>query len=385
MRVLLLGPQPADGSGSLPPYLDVLAEALRKQGVIVERHGSAGVPYDIERQQFWPIERLIAEAQALLDGIELSNYDLLSVHFGNLEIEQLLPALWDQHTRPPAVYHMHTADVPTLFRDHRPHAGWKSKIERALSTFDGYVFFGEHARRCWHESLPTTMPMGIAWLPTTIPPGTPATAHLSLQDVLQSPGHKPVISLYGYAAPWKDAALLRAAAARMRSPARIVLAGDFWDQPTQAGVDLTDTLTPTPVGSAAEMVTVPGYLDPSARAALMQASTAGAFPYRAHRSFQGSGAIADYLAHDTPVVATNVANMAELIGDAGYLVPPGDPDALAAALDVVASRSTPSLQRHTYHRAQWFTADEHSTQCLHIYNAVLRNLRRSRDHRTYLC
>lgn len=372
VRVLLLGPRPAQGGGSLPPYLDVLADALREQGLDVDRHGSAGIPYDTERQQFWNVEHMVTAARALLNGIELTDYDLLSIHCGNLEVEQLLPTLWGQQARPPAVFHVHTADVPTLFRDHRPHPGWHRDVARGLRSLDGYVYFGEHARQCWQGNLPTTVPAGIAWLPTTIPPGTQPSTPPSLAEVLRPPDQRPVLSLYGYAAPWKDAGLLRSAAARMRTCARILLAGPFWDHPDQAGVDLTDTLSPTPVGPTADMVTVPDYLDPPARAALVQASTAGVFPYRAHPSFQGSGALADYLAHGTPVVATHVANMAELIGDAGYLAPPGDADALAAALDVMAAEQSPALVINRAHgRAPWFSPQEHAHQCRRIYDAVL--------------
>lgn len=44
MRILLIGPGYA--GGSIPPYLDVLAAALRRSGAHVGRVGSTGVPYD---------------------------------------------------------------------------------------------------------------------------------------------------------------------------------------------------------------------------------------------------------------------------------------------------------------------------------------------------
>lgn len=82
---------------------------------------------------------------------------------------------------------------------------------------------------------------------------------------------------------------------------------------------------------------MPGYLDPGQRRALTAATDVAVFPYRNSPAFQGSGAITDYLAPGVPVVATDVANMADLIGDgddaAGDVVPPGDPADLARALD----------------------------------------------------
>ncbi|MEV5542327.1 glycosyltransferase [Saccharopolyspora shandongensis] len=172
-----------------------------------------------------------------------------------------------------------------------------------------------------------------------------------------------MISLYGYAVPWKDAGLLRDALQRMRSPARIVLAGYFWNDPAQAGVDLRAfTGRPPPIG-ASELVVVPGYLSPADRAALVHASAAGVFPYRPHPSFQGSGAIADYLAHAVPVIATDVANMAELAGNAGQVVPVGDPHALAAGLDTVATGgpAAANLAHHVAARAGRFTGEAHAS------------------------
>jgi glycosyltransferase involved in cell wall biosynthesis len=67
----------------------------------------------------------------------------------------------------------------------------------------------------------------------------------------------------------------------------------------------------------------------------VQATDLAVLPYKEHPGFQGSGAVTDYLARGVPVVATDVANMRELVGEAGVIVPPGDPAALASALAVL--------------------------------------------------
>jgi glycosyltransferase involved in cell wall biosynthesis len=368
MRVLILGPD--HPGGSLPPYLDALAAGLRRHGVTVGRHGSASLPYDQDQQRFWPASRVIDRARALVGRADLRAWDVLSVHFGNLEIEQLAPVLWAGRPHPPAACHVHTLE-PTLFRDHLPDPHWQRAVLHGSCSFDGYVYFGEYARARQAALIPGDVPTGVAWLPTTIPAGTSPSARPALAAALDTPDGRPVISLYGYAAPWKDAALLHAAARRMRVPARIVLAGQFWDDPGQAGIDLTRATRPARHG-AAEFVVVPGYLDPADRAALARDSTAAVFPYRPHPSFQGSGAIADYLACGVPVVATDVANMAELAGDTGRIVPAADPAALAAALDSEAASGAPGKPaRHAGARAGRFTADAHAARCLEIYQQVL--------------
>ncbi|MGH3519133.1 MAG: glycosyltransferase family 4 protein [Haloechinothrix sp.] len=377
MRVLLLGPDHA--GGSLPPYLDVLTTGLRHHGVTVDRRGSAQIPYDQSQQRFWPLDRVVAEAGTLARQVDLAAYDLVSLHFGNLEYDQLVPALWaNQRTgrqRPPVVYHVHTL-TPTLFRDHLPDRRWNLVVRQVIRSADGYVYFGQYARRRLAGLVADRAPAGVAWLPTTIPQDTTPAAHPALTAALNAPPGLPVISLYGYAAPWKDATLLHAALERMRVPARIVLAGDFWDDPDQAGLDLTDAVSPVRVGIG-ELVVVPGYLGPADRAALVRASAAGVFPYRPHPSFQGSGAIADYLAHGVPVVTTDIANMAELAGAAGHIVTAGGPEGLAVALDNIASGATmATVVRNAAARAWRFTAEAHAARCLAVYQQALHSDRR---------
>lgn len=374
MRVLILGPD--HPSGSLPPYLDVLAAGLRHHGVTVDRRGSTQLPYDPQQQQFWKLNRIRAAARALADQIDLNAYDLVSLHCGNLEYDQLVTALWADCLGPPVVYHVHTL-APTLFRDHVPDAHCNHLVQQAIGSADGYVYFGQYARHRLAATVAADAPAGVAWLPTTIPPGTAPGVRTALAKALNVPPNRPLVSLYGYAAPWKDAALLHAALEQMRVPARIVLAGDFWNNPEQADVDLRAfTARPMRVG-VGELVVVPGYLDPADRAALVHASTAGVFPYQPHPSFQGSGAIADYLAHAVPVIATNVANMAELVSDAGHIVPPSDAQTLAATLDAaVSGTAAATFASRAAVRANRFTAETHAARCLAVYQQVLDQNRR---------
>jgi hypothetical protein len=156
MRVLILGPDHA--GGSLPPYLDVLAAGLRHHGVTVDRRGSTQIPYDQAQQRFWPLERVLAAAHALADRVDLDGYDLVSLHFGNLEVDQLVPALWADRRRPPVVYHVHTL-APTLFRDHVPDQHWDRVVQRGIRSADGYVYFGQYARHRVAGTVPDDVPV----------------------------------------------------------------------------------------------------------------------------------------------------------------------------------------------------------------------------------
>jgi glycosyltransferase involved in cell wall biosynthesis len=370
MRVLLVGPH-HDG-GSLPPYLDSLAEGLREHGVTVDRLGSDSVPLDTTTFEFWSKERIVATVKDIADGADLDRYDLLSMHFGDLEIDQLLPMCWADRPHPPVVYHVHSV-APALFRDFLPDEGWATAIDDAIRGFDGYVYNGSGARDRLADLVPRQAPATIAWLPTTIPAGTAPEPTPALGRALDVATGVPVISLYGYPAPWKDAETFTAALGLMTVPARVVLVGEYWSFPGLTGVELSDAVdTPVRVG-AVELVVVPDYLGPAARLALVRGSRCGVFPYRPHASFAGSGAVADYLGYGVPVVATHVDNMAEVVGGGGVMVPAGDAQALAVALDEMASNTTmvARLAQVAKARAPMFTAARHAQRCLEVYRRVL--------------
>lgn len=97
------------------------------------------------------------------------------------------------------------------------------------------------------------------------------------------------------------------------------------------------------------------------------------FPYQHQPTFQGSGAIADYLAHGVPVLGTDVANMAELVGDAGLITEPGDYEAFAEGLERLAGdeQYRDSLSHNARRRSRQFSAANHAARCLRLYQAVI--------------
>ncbi|MFF0489770.1 glycosyltransferase family 4 protein [Nocardia sp. NPDC004068] len=356
MRILLIGP--TGNGGSLPPYLDILTTALRGCGAHVDRLGATEIPYDTSQSAFWSAERIVAAAEELLARVDLNDYDLLSVHYGNLEIEQLLPTLWPAR-RPPAVLHVHSL-TPTLFTAHVPEPPLAAAVDNAADMVDGFVFFGEYGREQWVRHHRSSAPSTVSWLPTTIPQGCQPTSDGPLHQALSQCDSSVTGSLYGFAAPWKDLGTLLAASRRATRMCRLLVAGPFWDDAAQTG---------------AEVIVVPTYLDPADRALLMRHSNFAVFPYRHQPTFQGSGAIADYLVHGIPVIATNVANMAELIGDAGIMTTPGDSNAFAAAIDRIVGDNAyrKALSQRASRRAHRFIPSHHAAECLRFYAGVIES------------
>ena len=77
----------------------------------------------------------------------------------------------------------------------------------------------------------------------------------------------------------------------------------------------------------------PGYVSAGDLPALYSGALAFAFP----SLYEGFGMPAlEAMACGTPVVASNVSSLPEVVGDAGLLVDPTDEDALAGALERIA-------------------------------------------------
>ena len=377
MRILLIGPE--HDAGSVPPYLAVLAAGLRAQGATVDRLGSRTPPVD-DRGAFWPAERIVAAADALLAGVDLCAYDLLSVHFGNNETEQLLPVRWAGRPRPPAVHHLQSLGW-TLFSTQVVHRTLWAAVVDGVHRMDGLVYFGSYARQALATTPAARVPSEVAFMPTTIPDGATATAPSrqppALRDLSVDDGRLRA-TLYGFASPWKDVPRLLAAFERMRRPLRFTLLGPSWDAPPHAGVDLAAAVHPRRRRWGPVQVTVaPRYLAAHQRLALVEATDLAVLPYREHPGFQGSGAVTDYLARGVPVVATDVANMRELVGDAGVIVPAGDPAALAAALDRVAGDRDflARLRAAACRRAALFSPATHAIRSLAFFRRVMQGMR----------
>jgi glycosyltransferase involved in cell wall biosynthesis len=377
VRILLIGPD--HDAGSVPPYLAVLANGLRAQGATVDRLGSRTTPVD-DRGAFWPAERIVAAADALLAGVDLCAYDLLSIHFGNNEIEQLLPVRWAGRPRPPAVHHVESLGW-TLFSTQVVNRPLWEAVVNGVYQMDGLIYFGSYARQALATTPAAGVPSEVAFMPTTIPDQATTAAPTSLPAALRELSvHDGRVraTLYGFASPWKDVPRLLAAFRRMRVRLRFTLLGPSWDAPRHAGVDLAAAVHPRhrrwgPV----EVTVAPGYLAAHQRLALVEATDLAVLPYREHPGFQGSGVVADYLARGVPVVATDVANMRELVGDAGVIVPPGDPAALASTLDRVAGNPDvlARLRAAARRRAALFSPATHARRSLALYRRVAQGLR----------
>ena len=117
-------------------------------------------------------------------------------------------------------------------------------------------------------------------------------------------------------------------------------------------------------------VVAPGRVDEATLDALYRSAAALAVPSRS----EGFGLPAlEAMARGCPVVASNAGALPEVVGDAGLLVPPGDPDALAGALGRLLEDDSlaASLGAAGHRRAATFTWSACTAAHLAAYHAAL--------------
>jgi glycosyltransferase involved in cell wall biosynthesis len=166
-------------------------------------------------------------------------------------------------------------------------------------------------------------------------PADPAVTEIALRREIGLAPDEPAILLFGTLSRYKGIDVLLDAFARIapRVPrARLVLAGF-----PAADFDLAaHQALARELGIGERVRWVPRYVESGEVAAWMGLATVAVFPYR---EVYQSGALAVAQTFGVPIVATTVGAMPEAAAN-GLLVPPGDPEALAAALLAVLEDPT---------------------------------------------
>ncbi len=142
----------------------------------------------------------------------------------------------------------------------------------------------------------------------------------------------PLLLTFGYVRPYKGVEDAIAAMAHVRTRAVLLVAGECWESPNR------HREAAEAAGVTDRVVLDFRYVPNDEIPAMFTAADAVVLPYRTATQ---SAVAALAFAFDRPVVATRAGGLAELVEDGvtGALVPPSDPEALAAAIDrVLADR-----------------------------------------------
>ena len=142
--------------------------------------------------------------------------------------------------------------------------------------------------------------------------------------ISQNTGH-PMVLFFGYVKPYKGLDLLLQAL-KVFGKARLIVAGQF-SKPCEYLREQADSY-----GLSKRIFWLDRYIADDEVTDIFALADIVALPYR-HASVSGIASIA--LAFGVPVVATGVGGLSESIenGSTGYVVPPGDPNRLAQALE----------------------------------------------------
>jgi glycosyltransferase involved in cell wall biosynthesis len=92
--------------------------------------------------------------------------------------------------------------------------------------------------------------------------------------------------------------------------------------------------------------------------------------------YEGFGLpVLEAMACGTPVVAANAASLPEVVGDAGLLVDPRSPEAIAEAIAQVLEDPAlaSDLRERGFQRARAFTWEQNALRTLEVYHRVLEN------------
>ncbi len=215
-----------------------------------------------------------------------------------------------------------------------PHEKWplgRFITRLGLGEMDAYIAQSKAVEAELFTLLPRTAPDRVRLVPhptydfTAEPPPDQETARGEL-GIKES----RVILFFGFIKAYKGLMVLLEAVPRLRAllgeDFRVLVVGDFYEDQAPYRERIAE------LGIADRVTIVAGYTPNEDVPRTFIAADVVVLPYL---SATQSGIVQIAYRYDRPVVTTNVGGLPEFVDDGrtGYLVPPGDPAALAAAID----------------------------------------------------
>ncbi len=338
MRVCLIGPT-YPYRGGIAHYTTLLAQALRDVG-----HELLLVSFSRQypkwlfpgRSDKDPSERpLQTEAEYLLDGLNPVTWWRTIKRLRDWQPELVVMQWWVPYWAP--AWTVLTRAIKRLPNSPRlvvichnvlPHEEGRlqrvlpSIIRLAIGQADHFLVHSQADGSVLHRFLPNAA-FTIVPHPTYAPlaNGSQETLPVSL------PGDRPILLFAGFVRPYKGLDILLEALPMVLAemPVHLLITGEFWQgaalyQQQIERLQIEDAVT-----------IVDAYLPNEVLVSCVRRADVVVLPYR--RATQ-SGIIQLAFGQGTPVITTNVGGLGEVVtnGRTGLVVPPEDPQALAAAI-----------------------------------------------------
>ena len=151
--------------------------------------------------------------------------------------------------------------------------------------------------------------------------------------------HELELLFFGFVRPYKGLDLLIEAVALVPASVdlRLTVAGEFWNGPDATMARIEE------LGVADRIEVHAGYMTEDQVAGYFGRAHAAMLPYR---SATGSGVVAVAYNYDVPVVVTRVGGLPDVVEDGmtGYVVEPDSPEALAAAIEQLATADIQAMR-----------------------------------------
>jgi glycosyltransferase involved in cell wall biosynthesis len=197
----------------------------------------------------------------------------------------------------------------------------------AFARGDRFIVHGEQIKETFKELDPSARVM-VADHPVYDVFATQAVTRGEAREELGIADDAPVVLYFGFVRAYKGLVHLidaMPAALETLPDARLLIVGEFWD-------DVEEYRSAVSGLGIEGSVTIEDSYVPNERVAVyFRAADLVALPYV---SATASGIVQIAYGFDKPVLTTRVGSLPEVVvdGETGYLVPPADPEALAAAI-----------------------------------------------------
>jgi glycosyltransferase involved in cell wall biosynthesis len=194
-------------------------------------------------------------------------------------------------------------------------------LRMSLSPADGFIVHTQADAKVLQREFPEKKIL-VAVHPTYAGLGGDST-----QPLNDLPKERPLLLFCGFVRPYKGLDILIDALALVRQEfeAHLIVAGEFWDGELKYINQIKN------LGLESNVSIVNRYLPDEELVAYVDSADVVVLPYR---SATQSGIVQVAFGRQKAVITTNVGGLAEVVEDgrSGFVVPPEDPHALAAAI-----------------------------------------------------